>query len=95
MIYKHLTSAAAAIVMTAATFGGINGYAGHIVSADRAASLQTVASMQIDTSLQQALRKAEHEVRNNVVDNVAGLLPPIAIELPTVMVVAHRHTSSL
>lgn len=95
MIYKHLTSAAAAVLMTAVTFAGIDGYAGHIVDADRAATLHTGASMQIDTSLQQALRKAEREVRDNVVDNVASLLPPLTIELPTVIVTAHRRTSSL
>jgi hypothetical protein len=90
-IQNHLLSAAAAAVMTVATFGGIGGYADHIASASHvAAPVQTVAAASIDSQLQRTLRNAQRDVRNNVIDNVAALLPPLAIDLPTVTVIGRR-----
>src|SRR3546814_6890536 len=68
MFYQHLTAATAAIVMTTATFVGINAYAGAVVQDGRiVASLQTAAAAQIDTQLQVALQQSQREVQDNIV----------------------------
>lgn len=87
MFYKHLTAATAAVVMTAATFVGINAYAGAVVQDGRiVASLQTAAAAQIDTQLQVALRQSQREVQDNIVSSVLILAPAVNVGPAATMV---------
>ncbi|WP_028079213.1 hypothetical protein [Solimonas soli] len=71
---SHLISAAAALVMTGATFASISGYATHVADAGHQQAVQLVAATT-------AARPADvHEVSYNAVDT----------ELPTVTVVGHH-----
>lgn len=90
MFYKHLTAATAAVVMTAATFVGINAYAGAVVQDGRnVASLQTAAAAQINSQLQVALQQTQYEVQDNIASSVLVLAPAINVE-STAMMVAQR-----
>ncbi|HEY9545257.1 MAG TPA: hypothetical protein VIR56_04570 [Solimonas sp.] len=90
MFYQHLTAATAAIVMTTATFVGINAYAGAVVQDGRiVASLQTAAAAQIDTQLQVALQQSQREVQDNIVSSVLTLAPAVNVG-PAAMMVALR-----
>ena len=89
---NHALGATVAVVMTAFTFGSIGGYAEHVAEVGQIASVQTVAAAQIDGQLQKALRRDQRQVHDNVVDSVLAMLPPLAVELPTVTVVGHRST---
>lgn len=90
MFYKHLTAATAAIIMTTATFVGLNTYAGAVVQDGRiAASLQTAATAQIDHQLQVSLQQTQHEVQDNIASMVLALAPAINVE-STAMMIAQR-----
>src|SRR3546814_15701849 len=66
MFYQHLTAATAAIVMTTATFVGINAYAGAVVQDGRlVASLQQAAAAPTHTQLQSALQQSHRHVQAN------------------------------
>lgn len=90
-IQNHLAGAAAAIAMTVATFGGIDGYATHVQRVEVAAAApHAVAAAGIDAQLQRSLRQTQREVRDNVLANLLAMLPPVSVEIPTLTVIARR-----
>ncbi|WP_154662412.1 hypothetical protein [Solimonas flava] len=89
-IQMHLAGAAVAIAMTVATFGGIDGYAAHVKRVEVAAASQHVAAASVEAQLQRSLRQTQREVRDNVLTNLQAMLPPVSVEVPTLMVIARR-----
>ncbi|NGY03424.1 hypothetical protein [Solimonas terrae] len=87
MFYQHLASATVAIAMTAATVGGLNGYAGTLVQDNQnVVALQTAATAQIDTQLQVALQQSQRELQDNVAGTVLAMMPAMNVDAPTTMV---------